>query len=411
MATQVQLRRGTTAEHAAFTGAEGECTVDTTLGELRVHDGTTSGGHSVAKKSYVDSLVAGLKWKASVRAATTAAGTLASSFENGDTIDGITLATGDRILIKTQAAGSENGIYTVNVSGVPTRTTDADAGTELVSAAVFVQEGTVNADRAFVCTNNSITLGSTSITFVGFASVVGALVAANNLSDLASVGTARTNLGLGNMAVVDNPVQTGRVVQLIKEQGTTNLISVGIQAATETNPGSSVDGNNFGVKRYLTGSVANDTSGLITPALMRVAYNGDALMVVSVGNTITDYRLWCGFTNVDLNAVATPTTEHVAAFSYDTVRDGTVFWRTVTSNGSSATVTASSIAIVAATFYILRIVTTASSVLFYINGVLANTHTTTLPNTGINLTLQACVTTLTTATRRFEFARFGLLIP
>ena len=49
MATQVQLRRGTTANHAAFTGAAGECTVDTTLNTLRVHDGSTAGGHPLAK--------------------------------------------------------------------------------------------------------------------------------------------------------------------------------------------------------------------------------------------------------------------------------------------------------------------------------------------------------------------------
>jgi len=149
-----------------------------------------------AVKAYVDSLTAGLKWKQTVKAATTTNGTLATDYENGDTIDGVTLATGDRILLKNQTTGSENGIYTVNASGAPTRATDADSGTELVSAAVFVEQGTVNADKAFVCTNNSITIGSTSITFTAFASVVGALIAANNLSDLANAATARDNLGV-----------------------------------------------------------------------------------------------------------------------------------------------------------------------------------------------------------------------
>ena len=122
-----------------------------------------------AIKTYVDNAIAGLKWKASVRAATSAAGTLASSFANGSVIDGVTLATGDRILLKDQAAGAENGIYTVNVSGAPTRATDADTGTEMSQAAVFVQEGTANADLAFVCTNNgTITIGSTALVFVAF---------------------------------------------------------------------------------------------------------------------------------------------------------------------------------------------------------------------------------------------------
>lgn len=119
-----------------------------------------------ASTTYVDGKVAGLSWKQAVRVATAAAGTLASSFENGDTVDGVVLATGDRILIKDQASGAENGIYTVNASGAPTRATDADTGAEMLQATVYVQEGTANADTEWTCTTNAaITLGSTSLTF------------------------------------------------------------------------------------------------------------------------------------------------------------------------------------------------------------------------------------------------------
>jgi hypothetical protein len=122
-----------------------------------------------ATKTYVDAKVAGLSWKTYARAATTVAGTLATSFENGDTVDGVTLATGDRILVKNQASGAENGIYTVNASGAPTRATDADSSAELVDAAVYVAEGTTNADTQWVCTTNGpITVGSTSLTFTQF---------------------------------------------------------------------------------------------------------------------------------------------------------------------------------------------------------------------------------------------------
>lgn len=123
-----------------------------------------------ATKTYVDAKVAGLSWKQPVRAATTAPLTLASDFENGDTIDGVTLATGDRILIKDQSSGTENGIYTVNASGAPTRATDADAGSELVNATCYVSQGTANADTQFTCTTNApITLGSTSLSFAQLA--------------------------------------------------------------------------------------------------------------------------------------------------------------------------------------------------------------------------------------------------
>lgn len=120
-----------------------------------------------AVKGYVDSAVNGLSWKDAVRVATTAAATLASGFENGDTVDGVTLATGDRILIKNQATASENGIYIVAASGAPTRATDADSGAELVNATVFVSEGTTNADTSWVCSTDApITLDSTNLTFV-----------------------------------------------------------------------------------------------------------------------------------------------------------------------------------------------------------------------------------------------------
>ena len=128
----------------------------------------TANGHA-AIKSYVDSVAQGLDVKGSVRAATTANGTLASAFANGQAVDGITLATGDRILLKNQTTDSENGIYTVNASGAPTRATDFDANTEVKGAFFFVEEGTTNANNGFVCTNTgTISIGVTSLTFSQF---------------------------------------------------------------------------------------------------------------------------------------------------------------------------------------------------------------------------------------------------
>jgi hypothetical protein len=103
-------------------------------------------------------------------AATTANGRARhGSFENGDVIDGVTLATNDRILIKNQAPGAENGIYVVAASGAPARATDADTAAEILQAAVFVEEGTANADTGWVLTTNApITLGTTGLTFTQF---------------------------------------------------------------------------------------------------------------------------------------------------------------------------------------------------------------------------------------------------
>lgn len=114
--------------------------------------------------------VAVLAWKAPVRAATTAAGTLASSFEAGDVIDGVTLAAGDRILVKDQASGAENGIYVVAASGAPARASDANAGDEMLGATCFVSEGTANGNRQFSCTTNApIMLGTTALVFAQIA--------------------------------------------------------------------------------------------------------------------------------------------------------------------------------------------------------------------------------------------------
>tara|TARA_R110000868_G_scaffold103241_7_gene284412 strand:+ start:1364 stop:3337 length:1974 start_codon:yes stop_codon:yes gene_type:complete len=99
-------------------------------------------GDELTNKAYVDTFAAGLQVKAAVRAATLIPGTLASSFENGDIIDGVTLATSDRILIKNQTNAVENGIFTVNVSGAPTRATDYDAlGEANVGTFTTITEG------------------------------------------------------------------------------------------------------------------------------------------------------------------------------------------------------------------------------------------------------------------------------
>lgn len=121
-----------------------------------------------AIKAYVDGAIAGLRWKQPVVAATTVAGTLATSFEDGDSVDGVTLRQGDRVLIKNQASSIENGIYVVNASGAPTRASDANTGAELESASVFVSGGTTNADTNWICTADGISIGSSAITFVQF---------------------------------------------------------------------------------------------------------------------------------------------------------------------------------------------------------------------------------------------------
>jgi phage-related tail fiber protein len=127
-----------------------------------------SAATDAATRQYVDNKVLGLVWKQPVRAATTANGALATAYANGSVIDGVTLATGDRILVKDQTTATENGIYVVAASGAPTRATDADSTAELHGAAVFVTTGTVNGDNAWTQTTDNPTIGSSSIVWAQF---------------------------------------------------------------------------------------------------------------------------------------------------------------------------------------------------------------------------------------------------
>ena len=128
--------------------------------------GTPSSGSDAATKTYVDNLITGIKTRIICRAASTANVVIATALENGDTLDGVILATSDRVLLKNQTTASENGVYTVVASGSASRDTEYDVISELAGQLVIIQEGTVNADTIYLCTTDtSATLGSSSITF------------------------------------------------------------------------------------------------------------------------------------------------------------------------------------------------------------------------------------------------------
>jgi len=126
-----------------------------------------------ATKNYVDNAAQGLDAKASVKAATTANITnLAGGAPN--TLDGVTLAANDRVLVKNQTTQSQNGIYVVTTlgtgsNGTWTRASDMDAWTEVPAAYTWVEQGTTLADTGWVCTaDQGGTIGSTSITWTQF---------------------------------------------------------------------------------------------------------------------------------------------------------------------------------------------------------------------------------------------------
>lgn len=152
---------------------------------------TPVSAQDAATKAYVDNLAQGLNVKAECRVTTTANITLSGT----QTIDGITLSVGDRVLVKNQTTSSQNGIYVV-ASGAWTRSTDADnasnvTGSEVTSGMfTFISEGTNNATTGWVLsTPNPITLGTTALTFVQF-SGAGTYSANNGVQLVGSVFSA-----------------------------------------------------------------------------------------------------------------------------------------------------------------------------------------------------------------------------
>jgi hypothetical protein len=139
------------------------------------------GATSLVSKEYVDAVKTGLDFKDSVRVASTGNLTISGP---GAAIDGISLSSGDRVLLKNQTTASQNGIYSWNgAASAMTRTTDADADAEVTSGMyVFVETGTANSDTGFVLTTDgSITVGSTSLSFTQF-SGAGQIVAGDAMS-------------------------------------------------------------------------------------------------------------------------------------------------------------------------------------------------------------------------------------
>jgi hypothetical protein len=135
-----------------------------------------------ATKAYVDAVKQALDIKDSVRVATTGNITIASDLNVGDTIDGVTLADGDRVLVKNQTSQGENGIYTAGAT--PARAADANTASELTGGTfVFVEEGTANGDNGYVFTHNGTpeTFGTTAMPVVQF-SGAGQVVAGDALS-------------------------------------------------------------------------------------------------------------------------------------------------------------------------------------------------------------------------------------
>ena len=172
--------------------------------------GSPSNASDAATKNYVDGLVAGLKTRIIVRAATTANIDLTQDLQNGDTLDSITLATNDKILVKNQTNQTQNGIYVVVASGTASRDTDFDTVDELAGQMIIVKEGSNNADTFHLCTTDSGTIGSANITFTQVTPSGGGTVT----QIIASTGLTGGTITTTGTIAVDVGTTASKIVQL-----------------------------------------------------------------------------------------------------------------------------------------------------------------------------------------------------
>lgn len=163
-----------------------------------------------ANKGYVDALAQGIDAKASCVVATTANITLSGT----QTIDGIAVSVGDRVLVKDQSTASQNGIY-LCASSTWTRTTDANTWDELVAAFTFIEKGTTQANNGYISTITAGgTLGTTAVTFAQFSGAgqitAGAgLTKTGNTIDVGTASSSRIVVNSDNIDLATSGVTAG----------------------------------------------------------------------------------------------------------------------------------------------------------------------------------------------------------
>jgi len=257
-------------------------------GNAKVAD-PTDNAH-IATKGYVDAARQGLDVKASVRVASVAPVAIASALEAGDVIDGVTLAEGDRVLLKDQSTASENGIYVVvaSAAGAASRAPDADTSAKVTTGMfTFVSEGTVNGDNGFVLTtNDTITLGTTGLTFVQF-SGAGQVIAGAGLTKsgntLDVVGTAdRITVNADSVDIASTYVGQSTITTL-------GTITTGVWNGTDVAVADGGTGasdaasarTNLGIKTT-AGAVTTSTSKLARVASQGCAANASGTSTTTV---------------------------------------------------------------------------------------------------------------------------------
>ena len=254
---------------------------------------TPTDSNHIATKGYVDAARQGLDVKQSVRVATTAPINLATDLEAGDTIDGVELVAGDRVLVKEQSTATENGIYVAVASGAASRSSDAngtaDTGELNPGTFTFVEEGTTHSDKGFVVsTNGTITIDATAITWTQF-SGAGSFTAGDGLSQ--SGNTINVNVTANRTAITADAIDIASTYVGQDSITTLGTITTGIWNGTDVAVADGGTGaSTAATARQNLGIVTSvGTSTTSTPALARIAKQACAASAAGTSSTVVTH--------------------------------------------------------------------------------------------------------------------------
>jgi hypothetical protein len=327
-----------------------DATSDATVSKLVKRDGngnakvaTPTDAAHIATKGYVDAARQGLDVKQSVRVATTDPINLASDLNAGDTIDGVTLVAGDRVLVKNQSTALENGIYVATTSGAASRSSDAngtaDTGELKPGTFTFVEEGSVNSDKGFVVsTNGTITIDTTAIAWTQF-SGAGSFTAGDGISQ--SGNTINVNVTANRTAITADAIDIASTYVGQSSITTLGTITTGVWNGTDVAVADGGSGasdaagarTNLGIKTS-AGTVTTSTS-----TLARVAKQGCAASSTGVSTTTVSHLFNTSDVLVQVYEVATGATVigDVTRANADTV--SVVLYGTISANDYTIVVT------------------------------------------------------------------------
>jgi len=230
-----------------------------------------------------------------VVAATTANIDITTDLVNGDVLDGITLSTGDYVLVKDQSDRLENGVRVVQSSGVATRAPEMDAAGEFLSVAVVVNGGTVNGGKTFKCVTEVTTVDTDDVVFESIydydpyhgSSTIN-IDASNNIS---VIGDSSKGIGVnasGLIVKVDNTSlgynTSGELEVLFDALSGSNSIDITsdvISAKVNENKGLAIDIDGIYVKINSTLEYDSGTIGMKVSSLP-----GEGLLYDSVNNEL-----------------------------------------------------------------------------------------------------------------------------